>query len=99
MTITLTSCVWKLDHSQWKADTNHPILVEGSIGMYHWEILCLEIVKTATTKKLVSNHYKFTLDNFTYIYSVWKLGVSQWKVNIDNPKLVEGSLGISYWEI
>ncbi len=28
----------KLDDSQWKVDTDYPKVVEGSIGMYHWEI-------------------------------------------------------------
>ncbi len=33
-----TPAVWKLDGSQWKADENHPKLVEGYMGMYHWEV-------------------------------------------------------------
>ncbi len=41
---------WKLDVSQWKVDTNHPKLVEGSIGIYHWEIYGLDMVKAATLK-------------------------------------------------
>ncbi len=35
---TCTSGVWKHDGSQWKVDINHSKLLEGSTGMYHWEI-------------------------------------------------------------
>ena len=55
--ITYTSGVWKLDDSQWKLDTNHPKLVEGSIDMYHWEISCLVMVKTVTS----THHCKFII--------------------------------------
>ncbi len=36
--IKQASGVWKLDDRQWKLDTNHPKLVKGFTGMYHWEI-------------------------------------------------------------
>ncbi len=35
---TCTSGVWKLDSSELKVDEINPKLVEGSMGMYCWEI-------------------------------------------------------------
>ncbi len=52
MSFKCTAGMWKLDDSQWKIDTNNPKLVEGSIGMYHWEIWCLDMVETVTTTKM-----------------------------------------------
>ncbi len=38
VSITCTSGVWKLDSSELKVDEINPKLVEGSMGMYCWEI-------------------------------------------------------------
>ena len=38
MCVPHTPGVWKLDGSQWKVDEINPKLVEGSMGMYCWEI-------------------------------------------------------------
>ncbi len=71
--------------------------------MYHWEIQCLDMVKTvktATTKNEGrTSANKQDRATTTCISGVWKFDDSQWKVNTNNPKLVEGSICILYWEI
>ncbi len=97
LTWCYTSGVWKLYNSQWKVDSNHCQLVEGSMGMYHWEILCLDIVETATTQndQATANYPDMSI---TYTSGVWKLYNSQGKVNTNHHQLVEGSIGIYNWD-
>ncbi len=99
MSITYTSGVWKLDGSQWKVDEINPKLVEGSMGMYCWEIQCLDMINTDTTKiegQTTANQPDVSI---TCTSGVWKLDGSQLKVDEINPKLVEGSMGVYCWEI
>ncbi len=144
--MTCTSGVWKLDGSQWQVDTNHHNLVEGSLGMYYWEILCLDmitdttknegqntssgvwkldnshwkvdmhhhnlvdghesleiqcldIIITNSTKLWWSKHCKLTHMSTTSTSGLWIIDGSQWQVDTNNPKLVEGSMGMYHWEI
>ncbi len=67
--------------------------------MYHWEILCLDMVKTSTKNEGQTTANKCNGAFTRCISGVKKLDDSQWKVITNNPKLVEGFISKIYWEI
>ncbi len=99
MSTTCTSGVWKLDGSQWKIDANNIKLVEGSMGMNHWEIKCLDMVKKDTTINWGSKYDWINQMCLPHTPGVWKLNGSQCNVDENHPKLIEGSIGMYCREI
>ncbi len=98
MFIICTSGVWKHDGNWWKVNTNNPKLIEGFIGIYHWEISCLDMVKQPHPQIWGSDHCKVSWCVITCTSGVWKQGDSQWKVDKIHPRFAEGSIFMHHWE-
>ncbi len=76
--------LWQLNGSKWKVDTNNTKFAEGGIVMYHWDMKCLGMVKTATTTNIRVNHWKLTRWHVYYmqiwcIKTGWKSMKIKWK--------------------
>ncbi len=69
------------------------------MGIYHWEISRLDMIKTTTTQNEDLSTATQPYVSIKCIFCVWTLDGSQWKDDTNNPKLVEGSMGMDHWEI
>ncbi len=97
-TYNYISGVRTLDGSQWKDDINLLKLVTVSINMYHWDIWCLDMVKTATINYEDQTTVNQPDVSTTCTSDVRTLDGSQWNDDINHLKVVTGSMSMYNWE-